>query len=77
MLEMFSKSFLQNHLVQFMRLQICAHHPLGAHEDDEGGWSTSVKHWKVFNCGGDDDNDFNMHKLSDVPKAASVVKNRC
>ena len=30
-----------------MRLQICAHHPFGAHEDSEGGWSSSVNHWKV------------------------------
>ena len=40
-------SKLQDHLIQFMRLQICAHHPFGAHEDSEGGWSSSVNHWKV------------------------------
>ncbi|XP_066028150.1 serine-protein kinase ATM isoform X2 [Pocillopora verrucosa] len=39
-------SSLKDHLIQFMRLQICAHHPFGAHEDSEGGWSSSVNHWK-------------------------------
>ena len=30
-----------------MRLQVCAHHPLGVHEDEHGAWSSSVNHWKV------------------------------
>ena len=30
-----------------MRLQICAHHPFGGHNDEEGSWSSSVSHWKV------------------------------
>ncbi|XP_022799654.1 serine-protein kinase ATM-like [Stylophora pistillata] len=37
---------VKDHLIQFMRMQICAHHPFGAHEDYEGGWSSSVNHWK-------------------------------
>ncbi|KAJ7363434.1 hypothetical protein OS493_009588 [Desmophyllum pertusum] len=41
-------SSFKNQLIQFMRLQICAHHPLGAHEDDDGSWSSSVNRWK--NC---------------------------
>jgi len=30
-----------------MSLQICAHHPLGTHEDVKGSWSNNINHWKV------------------------------
>lgn len=36
----------KDQLIQFMRLQVCAHHPLGVHEDEHGAWSSSVNHWK-------------------------------
>ncbi|XP_074626555.1 serine-protein kinase ATM-like isoform X2 [Acropora palmata] len=36
-----SSSTLKDRLIQFMRLQICAHHPFGGHNDEEGSWSSS------------------------------------
>lgn len=46
-LQMWKKNpLVKNHLMKFMSLQICAHHPLGAHEDDKGSWSNNINHWK-------------------------------
>ncbi|CAH3032263.1 unnamed protein product [Porites lobata] len=48
MLQMWKKTqpVAKDQLIQFMRLQVCAHHPQGVHEGEHGAWSSSVNHWK-------------------------------
>ena len=40
---------LQDTLLQFLLIQLRAHHPLGCHRDDSGGWAANERLWKVCN----------------------------
>ena len=42
------QSSVQEHLVDFLLIQIRVHHPKGRHRDEEGAWSTNDMLWKVW-----------------------------
>lgn len=37
----------RDQIVEFLRIQLCIHHPRGTHTDEEGAWATNDALWKV------------------------------
>ena len=49
MLHLWSKCqpAVRDQIIEFLRIQLCIHHPRGTHTDEEGAWATNDALWKV------------------------------